>query len=312
MDRRTFLKTTGAAGAGIGLTGLGGTRLLAEPISQMNLLPRGPGAPNAEKLGWRLGCQAYTFHKSTLFDAIDKTASLGLHYIEAFPGQELSTEQPTVKFDQDSPADVRKAVKKKLADSNVKLLSYGVTTALFKDIGKSRKTFEFAKAMGIETIVAEPEEGAGETLDKLCKEYGMKVAIHNHPKPSHYWNPDTVLKFCQGRSERIGACADTGHWLRSGLNPIECLKKLQGRLIEFHFKDLNEAGPKAHDVPWGTGVSDVKGMLTEIHRQKLAAIFYVEYEYKWGKSLPEIAQSIAYFDRVAAKLAARDQGTSRP
>ena len=186
-----------------------------------------------------------------------------------------------------------KAVRKKLADSNVKLLSYGVTS-LFKDVDKSRKTFEFAKAMGIETIVAEPEEDAGETLDKLCKEYGMMVAIHNHPKPSHYWNPDTVLKFCQGRSERIGACADTGHWMRSGLNPLECLKKLQGRIIEFHFKDLNEAGPKAHDVPWGTGVSDVKGMLTEIHRQKLAAIFYVEYEYKWGKSLPEIAQSIAY------------------
>jgi sugar phosphate isomerase/epimerase len=305
MDRRTFLKTTGAVGAGIGLTGLDGSRLLAEPISRSQLA-RGPGAPNAEKLGWHLGCQAWTFHDSTLFEAIDKTASLGLRYIEAFPGQKLSTERPNVKFDQNSPADVREAVRKKLADSNVNLLSYGVLK-LFKDVAKSRKTFEFAKAMGIETLVAEPEEGAGETLDKLCKEYCMMVAIHNHPKPSHYWNPDTVLKFCQGRSERIGDCADTGHWIRSGLNPIKCLKKLQGRIIEFHFKDLNEAGPQAHDVPWGTGVSDVKGMLTEIHRQKLAAIFYVEYEYNWGKSLPEIAQSVAYFDHVAVELAGWDQ-----
>ena len=252
MDRRTFLKTTGAVGAGIGLAGLGGSRLLAAEAA--------PGAPNAEKLGWRLGCQAWTFHRSTLDEAIDKTASLGLHYIEAFPGQKLSRQRPDVRFDEDSPADVRKTVAKKLADSNVKLLSYGVTS-LFKNVDKSRKTFEFAKAMGIQTIVAEPEEGAAETLDTLCQQYGMKVAIHNHPKPSPYWNPDTVLRFCQGRSQRIGACADTGHWMRSGMNPIECLKKLQGRIIEFHFKDLNEAGQKAHDVPWGTGVCDVKGML---------------------------------------------------
>ena len=60
-------------------------------------------------------------------------------------------------------------------------------------------------------------------------------------------------------------------------------------------------------MPWGTGVSNVKGMLTEVHRQKLAAIFYVEYEYNWGKSLPEIAQSVAYFDHVAVELAAWDQ-----
>ena len=149
-----------------------------------------------------------------------------------------------------SPTDVRATVTKKLAESDVKMLSYGVTS-LFKDIDKSRKTFEFAKAMGIETIVAEPELDAGETVDKLCQQYNIRVAIHNHPKPSRYWNPDTVLKFCQGRSKSIGACGDTGHWMRSGLNPIECLKKLDGRLIEFHFKDLNEAGPQAHDDALG-------------------------------------------------------------
>ena len=145
--------------------------------------------------------------------------------------------------------------------------------------------FEFAKDMGIETLVSEPDEDAFDTLDKLCEEYGINVAIHDHPKPSHYWNPDTVLKVCQGRSKRIGACADTGHWVRSGLNPIECLKKLEGRIICFHFKDLNKLGPDAHDVPWGTGVCDVKGMLAEIHRQKLKAVFSIEYEYNWEQLL---------------------------
>ena len=93
--------------------------------------------------------------------------------------------------------------------------------------------------------------------------------------------------------------------MRSGLNPVECLKKLEGRIISFHFKDLNEAALQAHDVPWGTGVCDVKGMLTEIRRQRLKAVFSIEYEYNWENSLPEIAQCVEYFDKVAAELAAQ-------
>ena len=98
-----------------------------------------------------------------------------------------------------------------------------------------------------------------------------------------------MLKVCKGRSKRIGACADTGHWARSGMKPIECIKKLAGRIISFHFKDLNQMGmgthdKPTHDVPWGTGVCDVKGMLMEIRRQKLKAVFSIEYEYHWDNS----------------------------
>ena len=80
---------------------------------------------------------------------------MGLHYIEAIPGQKLSKDQPNVTFGEGLPADARKAVKKKLADSGVKLVNYGVC-GLPKDIDQSRKMFEFAKDMGIETIVSEP------------------------------------------------------------------------------------------------------------------------------------------------------------
>ena len=297
MHRRHFLKTTTIAGVGIGLAGLGGSRLSAGELAQ--------GAPNAEKLGWRLGMQAWTFHQSTLFDAIDKTASLGLHYIEAFPGQKLSGDLPNLTFGEGLSADGRKAVKQKLADSGVTLVNYGVRD-LPKDVDQSRKVFEFAKEMGIETIASEPKEDAFETLGKLSEEYEINVAIHNHPKPSRYWNPDTVLKVCRGRGKRIGACADTGHWPRSGLNPIECLKKLEGRIISLHFKDINKLGHDAHDVPWGTGVCDVKGMLAEIHRQKIKPVFSIEYEHNWGHSLPEIAECVAYFDKCAVELAAFD------
>ena len=155
--------------------------------------------------------------------------------------------------------------------------------------------------MGLETLVAEPAKDAFDTLDKLCEEYGINVAIHDHPKPSHYWNPDTVLKVCQGRNKRIGACCDTGHWLRSGLSPVECLKKLEGRIISFHFKDLDRSDGGLHDVPWGTGKCDVKGMLAEVYRQKIKSIFMIEYEYNWDNSLPDMVQCVAFFDKIAAE-----------
>jgi sugar phosphate isomerase/epimerase len=293
FTRRGFLATTGAV-AGVALSGLSCRELLAAEAAS--------GAPNAEKLGWRLACQAWTFKDVTVFEAIDKTASLGLHYIELCPRQKFSPDEPKVIVDPALPAAARKALKQKLGDAGVKAVGYGVC-ALVKDLDQSRKTFEFAKDMGIETIVSEPAEDAFDSLEKLCDEYGINIAIHNHPKPSHYWNPDTVLKVCQGRGKRIGACADTGHWSRSGLNPLECLKKLEGRIISFHFKDLNEAGErKAHDVPWGTGACNAKGLLAEIHRQGFKGVFAIEYESNWGKSLPEIAQCVAYFDKTAAEL----------
>ena len=56
-------------------------------------------------------------------------------------------------------------------------------------------------------------------------------------------------------------------------------------------------------MPWGTGVCDVKGMLTEVHRQGVKAVFSIEYEYNWTTLLPEIAKCVAYFDKVATELA---------
>lgn len=297
INRRNFIKSASAVGLGMGLITMGSSKLWSADTSD---LPK--GTPNAEKLGWRLGCQAYSFKDFTLFEAIDKTASLGLKYIEAFPNQVLNKERSDMPVNESLPADARNVLKKKLNDSGIKLGNYGVCT-LSKKEDDSRRVFDFAKDMGIETLVSEPAEESLEMLDKLCQEYNINISIHNHPKPSHYWNPDTVLSACKGHSNRIGACADTGHWMRSGLDPLESLKKYKGHIISLHFKDLNKSGSDAHDVPWGTGVSNAKAMLEELKRQKVKAVFSIEYEYHWDNSLPEIAKCVTWFDKISAELA---------
>jgi len=253
---------------------------------------------------WKLGMQAYSFNRFTFFEAVDKNKALEMKYIEAYPGQTLSKEKPDVKMDHNMSSADRKLTLQKLRESGVKLMNYGVV-GLPNNEAECRKVFDFAKEMGIETIVSEPPEDAFDLIDRLCEEYKINVAIHNHPKPSHYWNPDTVLKVCKGRSKRIGACADTGHWTRSGVDPLEAVKKLgkAKRIISFHFKDLNEFGNRdAHDVPWGTGVSQAGAILAELNRQKFEGVFSIEYEHNWLNSMPEISKCVAFFRKTAAEL----------
>lgn len=258
------------------------------------------GTPNAEKLGWRLACQAYSFNRFTFFEAVDKTAATGCKFIEAYPGQKLSPDKKDVVFDHNSPQGVLDAVKAKLASAGITLVNYGVVDLPAAE-AEARKVFDFAKTMGIETIVSEPAPEAMDTVQKLIKEYGIEVAIHNHPKPSKYWDPTRVVAAVQGR-EGIGSCADTGHWMRSGVNPLEALQMLNGKIVSFHFKDLNEAGKDAHDVVWGQGKADVKALLAEMKKQGFKGVFSIEYEYNWDNSVPEITQCVAAFDKFATEL----------
>jgi len=245
---------------------------------------------------WRLGIQAWTFKQFTLFEAIEKTHALGLKYIQGYPGQKISTEIQS-GFGPDLTAEQIAQVRSKLAQEGVKMVAFGVASVP-KEEAAARKLFAFAVEMGIETIVSEPEMEQFELIDKLCQEYKIKLAIHNHPKPSFYWSPDTVLKACEGRSNWIGACVDTGHWVRSGLDPVECLKKLEGRINDVHIKEIDDG----HDVVWGTGQGRMKGILEELHRQGYKGTFAIEYEYNWENNMPEIRQSVDYFNQVVSEL----------
>ena len=273
----------------------------------------------ADQLGWHMAIHAYTFRKFSIFECIDKTAALGLKYMSLSGSVSLdgSNSVTTVNLsDKDA-----KAIQEAAAAKGLKLVNIGVVK-LPPDEAESRKVFEFAKKMGIDTLVAEPVPAALDIVEKLCQEYNIKVGIHNHPKPSPYWNPDTVLEAVKGRTPLMGSCADTGHWLRSGLDPLECLKKLDGRVITLHFKDLVPEEPKAqdtaaatgkkkkkseskamHDVPWGTGVGNIKAQMAELKRQHFHGDFCVEYEYNWDNSMPEIAKCVTFFNATCAELA---------
>jgi sugar phosphate isomerase/epimerase len=251
----------------------------------------GDGAPDAAKVGWNLGMQAWTFNSMTLFDALDRNAALGLKVIEAIPGQKISKEI-TEGFGPGMKEETVKALKDKLAATGVRIVSFGVTGVPTDEKG-ARKFFEWAKMIGLENIVTETDS---KVFDPLCDEFKINIAFHNHPQS---WPPEQVLKACDDRTKRIGSCSDTGHWQRRKLVPLDCIKQLKGRIECFHFKDLND---KDQDVPWGTGKCDVKGMLKELYAQGFKGDFSIEYENKY--TMEDLAQCVKYFNDCAKEIAA--------
>jgi sugar phosphate isomerase/epimerase len=254
--------------------------------------------------GFAIGCQAWTFNKFSVFEAIEKTAQTGAKVIEFFPGQKLSAAEPGVKFDHNASPEVWDKVKAKLKEHGLTPVAYGVV-GLSKNEADSRKVFEFAKSFGIRVINTESVD-AIDTFEKLVKEYDIKVGFHDHPKrendPSYkMWDPNYILGVVKDRDPRIGSCADTGHWVRSNLKPVDCLRILKGHIVSSHLKDLHAPLPSGHDVPYGTGVSDVKGILDEYKAQGFSGPISVEYEFNWDNNMGDAKACIDFVREYGAK-----------
>jgi sugar phosphate isomerase/epimerase len=262
--------------------------------------------PDKYKIGgFAIGCQAYSFNRFSVFEAIEKTAQTGGKVIEFYPGQRLSKEEPNVRFDHNSPDEVIEKVKAKLKEHDIMAVNYGVV-GLPNNEAECRKVFAFAKKMGVRAVTSEPGENAMDVIEKMVKEHDIMLAVHNHPRrpndPGYrHWDPEFMLSLVKNRDRRMGACVDSGHFVRSGIKPVDAMKILEGRIVSSHLKDLSEFSPRGHDVPFGTGVSDIPAILDELKRQNFQGNISIEYEHNWDHSVPEIAQCIGFVRGYTAR-----------
>lgn len=251
--------------------------------------------------GFRVGCQAYSFNRYSAFEAIEKTAQVGGTVIEFYPGQKLmpaGSPGADMKLGPGLTPDAMAQLKDRLAKSGVKAVAFGVQ-GLGKDEAANRRVFDFARELGLQTITTEPDPAGMDGIEKLVKEYDIRIAIHNHPKrpkdPNYRnWDPEYILSLVKDRDKRMGSCADIGHWVRSGVKPMDALAILKGRVLQSHLKDLNMFGEGAHDVPYGLGVSDIPAILKNYKDNGFDGTISIEYEYHWETSVPEIAQCVGF------------------
>lgn len=294
LSRRELLAVAGGWGAGSLLAGAADAMSAEAPKARLS-------TPQAEKMGWRLSCGLYTFRDRSFYEALEVLAGMGVRRVEPCFFLPLDKAQPDLKTSENLSADKRREMRQRMADVGISMPNY--YAPLEGDQGAYRKIFDFAKEMGVETLVAEPPPEAFEALDKLCREYRINLAVHNHPEGpnSKYWNPDTFLKACAGRSARIGACPDTGHWVRSGLDTLASLRKYEKRTITLHLKDAAESGKRdSRDVPLGTGQANYTALLQQLRDWKWRGVMSVEYEHLSPQLVQDVAQCVKFVEDFAA------------
>jgi hypothetical protein len=129
----------------------------------------------------------------------------------------------------------------------------------------------------------------------------VNVAIHNHPPPTRYWHAGITYFHIAHLSKRIGICGDTGHWTRSGVNPVDAIRLFKGRIFDIHLKDLNEFGNvDAYDVPFGQGKSNIKHILAELSLQDYRGTLSVEHEKEEDAMNPgpPILEGLEYIKKI--------------
>lgn len=282
------------------LAGAAGFATAAEPL------------PESAKVGaFYAGCQIYTFKEFPVLEALDKIAASGGKTVEFFPGHKLNGGDDKTKFDQNTTPEQRALVKAKVKELGLTPVGFGVVGGLGKDPEQTRKVFEFCKDMGIGMVVAEPFETkeAFDVIEGLVKEFDIKMAIHNHPKKPldrsyKYWDPEYVLSWVKDRDPRMGSCFDIGHFVRSGIKPVDAAKILKGRIMDSHVKDLDAFGVReAKDQLWGTGKSDIPAILNEFAAQGFYGPLDVEWEKDWLTSQPDVTKCLEWLKNFKPTVA---------
>jgi sugar phosphate isomerase/epimerase len=250
---------------------------------------------------WKLGVALWTFHTVNFTESLNKVDSTGLKYIEPNTFHQAGPVLKDSLIMQLSSAGIDK-LKSMIAGKG--LICESVYIVGDSTIGSWKKQFDIAKQLGASFVTTEPPLNMWDSIDSLAGVYGMKVAIHEHWKGfSHYWNPDTTLMALKGHAN-FGVCADLGHWPKSGINPLDAVKKLSGHIIAIHLKDIAAYNnPKLRDVPVGTGVIDFPAIFKELKKQGFKGPIYIERDAEDKPSnLPSVKQEIKYYNEQVNKL----------
>lgn len=275
--RRTFLKQ-GIAGALL----LGAAPLahagFPDPVKEKKAKPNDT---------FKLGMAGYTFVNFDLDTTLNIMNKLDVRYlcIKDFHLPMNSTDEQI------------KAFHAKLAAKNV--TGYAVGPIYMRSQAEIDKAFDYAKRVGVKTIVGVPNVELLPYVDKKVKEYDFNYAIHLHgpdiriyPDATDAWNHTKDL------DPRIGMCLDIGHDLRNGCDPVADLKKYHTRVFDIHIKDVTAASKEGRGIELGRGKIDFPALIKMLRKVKYSGVCSLEYEKDMKDPFLGIAESIGYFKAV--------------
>jgi inosose dehydratase len=283
--RQFFSHVAFTAGAGIAAAALSPAFVISHGAWAAEAAP-------AKRL--KLGIQLYSLRGFPVNEALEHAKELGFEQVEFYSGM----------LPLDASADEIAAMKQRVAGLGMTISAHGVN-GFGGDAAANRKTFEFAKALGIRNITADPDPRAFDSLNDLVQEFDIRIAIHNHGPRHRYNKVVDVLQAIEGRDERIGACADLGHYIRSGEQATDVIRQLKGRLYGIHLKDFAEMKADAKGVILGQGHLNVPAVFAALLQVGFPAdgAMSLEYEENPENPIADIRQCVAVAKKALDELA---------
>ncbi len=244
------------------------------------------GAPDRRDSwhGLKVSVASYTLRKVPLDVCIKDIQRTGLKYV--------SIKDMHLPFN--TTAQQRKEIAQRFKDAGITPLSCG-NVGMKNDEASIRSAFEYARDIGVPTIVCAPPKEALPILDKMVKEFDIKIAIHNHgPEDKTFPSPKEVWDAVQPFDKRVGLCIDVGHCARAQVDPVEAIVKYRERLYDMHLKDISNTTPKGAPVEVGRGVLNIQGMLESALKIHYPYLVSFEYEKNDDDPLPGLMECVGY------------------
>ena len=232
--------------------GRGAGQQQAQQVPSRSMRPSGSslgmirigGADNNMWFGWNVGVPATVFKPLTLSEALAKSDVLAFANTAGSPAVRVSYEIPkNLTFTLQS-GELR-AIVYRLRELNQQMRVYRMD-AIPADASSQRKLFEFAKALNVETVEANPGQASLADLDKLANEFGVNLAIDGK-------DPKAAMAALNGRSKRLGISVDTRAWMQENIKPVDGLQIVKDRLMVVNLQDRSALGARGRDVTLGTG-----------------------------------------------------------
>ncbi|HKQ79323.1 MAG TPA: sugar phosphate isomerase/epimerase [Blastocatellia bacterium] len=270
--------------------------LAATTISTINLASFAATATEAADpwQGLKIGVATYTVRELPIEEAIKVVNRVGLKYV--------SIKNVKNHIDLTHTTEERKQRAQMFRDAGIVPLSVG-NVGMKNDEADIRRAFEYARDIGVSTMVCAPPKEAVPLLDKFVKEFDIKLAIHNHgPEDKQFPSPYDVMNAVQAYDKRIGLCIDVGHTARAGVDPAESIIKCRERLYDVHMKDISAMGNRNTPIESGRGILNSKSILEALLKIKFQGLVGFEYEKDSKDPAPGLSESVGYIKGLLAGL----------
>jgi len=249
-----------------------------------------PWVANAANVPFQLGVATYSLRKLSRTDAIAAIKRMGVTAV--------SVKEYHLRYDS-TPEELA-AGRKEFEAAGLKILSGG-NIDLKGDEAKIRAMFEYAKAAGMPMIVCAPSQQTIPTVERMVKEYDIRVAIHNHgPEDKFFPSPQSVLEAVKGRDARMGLCIDIGHTARTGVDVVESLRLAGKRLFDLHVKDLKDLKVSKSQCIVGEGAMPMREIFTALKKMNFKGGCMLEYEIDADNPVPGMIKSFANMRKLLA------------